>query len=149
MAKRKSRKNGFDTSALLKYADRLEELGGTDALKRATEAGMAVAKQEINKDITAAMQTSNLPAGGKYSTGDTIQSLDKGMSPAWEGNLATLPLGFDMNESGLTHIFLMHGTPKMKPVAGLKEALYGKTAQRKARKAQEAAIQKVIKRLGG
>lgn len=142
------KKNGFDTSALLKYADQLEALGGSDALKRATQAGMATAKQEINRQIRTAMQPGNLPAGGKYSTGDTLESLDKNMHAKWEGNVATLPLGFDMNKSGITSIMLLYGTPKMRPVAGLHDALYGKTAKAKARKAQEEAMQKVIERLG-
>lgn len=143
------KKNGFDTTALLKYAERLDELGGTDALKRATEAGMKTAKREIDKQINVAMQTSNLPAGGKYSTGDTRESLDESMAVEWSGNVGSLPIGFDMSKSGITHILLMHGTPKMAPVAGLKEAIYGKTAKAKARKAQEEAIQKVLERLGG
>lgn len=147
MATRK--KSGFDTTALQKYGQRLEELGGTDALKRATQAGMATAKQEINKTVEAAMSTSNLPAGGKYSTGETLKSLDKNMAVTWSGNIATLPLGFDMSKSGITHILLMHGTPKMRPVAGLADALTGKKARSAAKKAQEEAMQKIIERLGG
>lgn len=147
MAKKK--KNGFDTTMLQKYADQLEQLGGSDALKRATEAGMAQAKLEINKQISAAMQTGNLPAGGKYSTGETVGSISKAMTPEWTGNIAALPVGFDMSKSGITSILLMYGTPKMKPAAGLYDAIYGKAAQSKARKAQEAAIKTVIERLGG
>jgi hypothetical protein len=37
----------------------------------------------------------------------------------------------------------------MAPVAGLKDALYGNKGKAAARKAQEAAIQKIIERLGG
>lgn len=147
MAKKK--KNGFDTTALQKYADKLEQLGGSDALKRATDAGMAQAKLEINKQISAAMQPGNLPAGGKYSTGDTRESINRSMDAKWDGNIATLPVGFDMDKSGITSILLMYGTPKMKPAAGLYDAIYGKSAQSKARKAQEEAIKKVIERLGG
>jgi hypothetical protein len=143
------KKNGFDTTALLKYAERLDELGGSDALKRATAAGMAEAKKEINRQVTAAMQTSNLPAGGKYSTGDTLDSLDQKLDASWHGNVASLPVGFDMSKSGITSILLMHGTPKMRPVTGLKDALYGKKGKAAARKAQEEAVQKIIEGLGG
>lgn len=147
MAKRK--KSGFDFSALQKYGERLEELGGTDALKRAAQAGLIAAKQEINKTVAAAMSTSNLPAGGKYSTGETLESLDRSMAVAWSGNIAYLPLGFNWADSGITSFLLLHGTPKMKPVAGLAEALSGKSARTKARKAQEEAMRKIIERLGG
>lgn len=147
MAKKK--KNGFDTSVLMKYADRLDELGGTDALKEAAAAGMARAKKEINKQVTAAMQTSNLPAGGKYSTGDTLASLDQNMTATVNGNVLSLPLGFDMAKSGITSILLMYGTPKMRPVPGLVDAIYGKKGKAAARKAQEEAMQEILKRLGG
>ena len=147
MAKKK--KNGFDTTMLEKYAEQLEDLGGTAALKRATEAGMAQAKVAINKQISAAMQPGNLPAGGKYSTGDTRESINETMTPEWAGNIATLPVGFDMSKSGITSILLMYGTPKMQPAAGLYDAVYGKAGRSAARKAQEEAIKKVLERLGG
>ena len=143
------KKNGFDTTALLKYAEQLDELGGSDALKRATAAGMAEAKKEINRQVAAAMQTSNLPAGGIYSTGETLESLDENLAATWNGDIASLPVGFDMSKSGIVSIVLMHGTPKMRPVAGLKDALYGNKGKAAARKAQEEAIRKVIERLGG
>lgn len=143
------KKNGFDTRALLEFAGRLDELGGSDALKRAVTAGMAQAKQEINKQVTSAMQTSNLPAGGKYSTGDTLKSLDKEMAATWNGNVASLPLGFDMAKSGIVSIVLMYGTPKMRPVPGLVDAIYGKKGKAAALKAQKEAMQKIIERLGG
>lgn len=146
---RKSRKNGFDTSMPQRYADQLEAAAGTDALRRAAQAGMAAAKVEINRQLTAAVQASNLPAGGKYSTGDTLESIDKTMTAAWSGNIATMPLGFDMSKSGLASIMLMYGTPKMAPAPGLHEALYGTASMRRARKEQEAAILKVLERVGG
>lgn len=146
---RKSRKNGFDTAMLEKYADRLEAAAGTAALKRAAQAGMAAAKVETNKQLTAAVQDSNLPAGGVYSTGDTLGSIDKTMTATWSGNIATMPLGFDMSKSGLASIMLMYGTPKMAPAAGLHDALYGKSSLRRIRKEQEKAILKVLERLGG
>lgn len=143
------KKNGFDTSALLKYADQLDAVGGSAALKRATEAGMAQAKATINRHVTASMQTGNLPAGGKYSTGLTLDSLHKSMAASWSGNTAEMSLGFAMNISGITSIMLLYGTPKMKPVDGLYDAIYGKTGRTEARKAQEEAIKTVLERLGG
>jgi len=147
MAKKK--RNGFDTSALEKYAERLDAAGGSEAIKRAVTAGMIATKQEINKTVTAAMAKSNLPAKGKYSTGDTLESLDKSASVRWSGNIASTPLGFDMSQSGITSVLLMNGTPKMAPVNGLKKALKGDTARRTAKEKQEEAMAKVLQRLGG
>ena len=141
------RKNGFDTSALIKYADQLEAAGGTAAIKRAVDGGMRATKQEANCQVSTAMQTSNLPAGGKYSTGETMKHLDTGMEPDWQGNIARLPLGFNLKDGGLVSIFLMYGTPNHAPVAGLREAL--KENPRKiSRKEMESACKKILERLG-
>lgn len=141
------RKNGFDTSALAKYAERLEAAGGAATIKRAVEGGMKQTKQGTNKQVTAVMQTSNLPAGGKYATGETMQHLNRDMDVSWEGNMARMKLGFNLQDAGLVSIFLMYGTPKHAPVAGLREAL--KENPRKiSRKEMESACKKILERLG-
>ena len=118
MAKKK--KNGFDTKALEKYAERLEAAGGTAAIKRATSAAMIQAKLTI---------------------------LSRSTSVDWSGNIAELPLGFNLSED-ITSIFLMYGTPKMPPVNGLYAAMYGPAAQRAAKKKQEEAVKTILERLG-
>lgn len=143
------RKNGFDTKQLEKYAERLEAAGGHAAIKRAVNGGMLSTKREINQLITTAMQDGNLPAGGKYSTGATMEALNKEYDVNWSGNIANLPLGFDLSGAGLTSIFLMYGTPRMQPANGLHDALYGAKGRRVARKAQKKAILQVLERLGG
>lgn len=146
MAKR--RKNGFDTTALQKYAEQLEAAGGTAAVKRAVEGGMKSTKQQTNTQVTAAMQASNLPAGGKYSTGETLEHLNKDMSVDWEGNMARMKLGFNLDADGLVSIFLMYGTPKMAPAAGLREALK-ENPLKISRKEMQAACKKILERVGG
>ena len=142
-------KNGFDTTMLNRYAERLEAAGGPDAIKRAVNGGMTASKREINQLITTAMQSSNLPAGGKYSTGATMEALNKEYGVSWDGNIASLPLGFDLSGAGLTSIFLMYGTPRMQPANGLHDAIYGDEGRKIARKAQAKAMKTVLERVGG
>lgn len=139
------RKNGFDTTMLAKYADELESLGGSAAVKRAVEGGMKATKQMVNPQISTAMQASNLPAGGKYSTGATMEKLNTDFTVEWDGNMASLKLGFDLTGDGLTSIFLMYGTPKMQPAAGLREALQ-ENPRKISRKEMQAAIKKILER---
>ena len=146
MAKR--RKNGFDTTMLKKYGDALDAAGGSAAIKRAVEGGMKSAKQEVIREVTSLMQPGNLPAGGKWSTGDTMAHLDKELTIKWEGNLARLGLGFVLQAGGLVSIFLMYGTPHHAPVAGLEDVLRGNKLRKITRKEQEQAILKVLERLG-
>ncbi len=135
MARR--RKNGFDTTALVKYADELEKLGGTAAVKQAVEGGMKATKQKVNPQIKAAMQAGNLPAGGAYSTGATMSQLNTDFTVDWVGNMASLKLGFNLSGGGITSIFLMYGTPKMQPAAGLRAALVDNPAKISKKEMQE------------
>lgn len=141
------RRNGFDITALKKYGDQLEAAGGTAAVKRAVEGGMKSTKQQVNNRVTSAMASSNLPAGGKYSTGDTMEHLNREMAVDWEGNMARLKLGFNLEGGGITSIFLMYGTPHHAPAAGLREALKEEPLKI-SRKEMTAACKKTLERLG-
>lgn len=141
------RKNGFDITALEKYADQLQEAGGMAAVKRAVQGGMLATKKQVNSEVTAAMQSGNLPAGGKYSTGDTMGHLNEEMTVDWEGNMARLKLGFNMDGGGITSIFLMYGTPRHAPASGLREALKEHPKKISRKKMQEACM-KILERLG-
>lgn len=142
------RKNGFDTTALVKFADQLEAAGGSAAVKRAVEGGMRGTKAKVNPNVTAAIQPGNLPAGGKFSTGGTQAHLNTEMAVDWEGNMARMKLGFDLEGDGLASIFLMYGTPHHAPAAGLREALL-EDPRKISRKEMTAACKKILERLGG
>lgn len=141
------RKNGFDITALEKYADQLQEAGGMAAVKRAVQGGMLATKKQVNAEVTTAMQSGNLPAGGKYSTGDTMGHLNEEMTVDWEGNMARLKFGFNMEGGGITSIFLMYGTPRHAPASGLREALKEHPKKISRKKMQEACV-KILERLG-
>lgn len=136
---------GLQVKELDYYMAKLDELGNSDAMKRGTEAALKASKQYVNPLIEQAMNS--LPAGGRYSTGATKKSIDKDMTVEWNGMTASIKVGFNFKESGLTSIFLMYGTPKHDPVTGLYEAIYGNKTQREIGKIQEEALQRVILRI--
>lgn len=144
----RKRKNGFDTTMLAKYGEQLEALGGSAAVKRAVDGGMRATKAEVNKQISAAIQPGNLPAGGAYSTGGTEAALNTVFAVEWEGNKAYLPLGFDLTGDGIASIFLMYGTPYHAPAAGLREALK-ENPKKISRKEMQKVIVKILERAGG
>jgi hypothetical protein len=140
-------KIGLQVKGFEEYMEKLDQLGGTDVMKRGVESALKASKQYVNPQIASCMSAGNLPAGGHYSTGDTRKSIDTGMVVDWDGMTASIKVGFDFKESGLTSIFLMYGTPKMPPVAGLKDAIYGAKTKREIAKLQAEALNKVIKRV--
>lgn len=131
---------GFD-----EYMSRLDELGGSQAMKRGVESALKASKQYVNPLIEQAM--TRLPAGGKYSTGETKLSIDKGMDVDWSGMTASIKVGFDFQKSGMKSIYLMYGTPKMSPVRGLKATIYGTQTRRKLAEIQGETLNTVIRRI--
>ena len=138
-------KIGIKVKGFEEYMAKLDEVGGSNAMKRGVEGALKASKQYVNPLIEQAMNS--LPAGGRYSTGATKKSIDKDMTVEWEGMTATIKVGFDFKKSGMTSIFLMYGTPKHKPVTGLYESIYGGKTQREIAKIQGEELNKVIKRI--
>ena len=136
---------GLQVEGFEEYMAKLDEVGGTAAMRRGVEEALKESKKYVNPLIEKAM--TKLPAGGRYFTGDTKRSLDKDMSVEWQGATASIKVGFDFSESGLKSIFLMYGTPRMKPVTGLKAAVYGAKTKKEIAAIQGAALDKVIKEI--
>lgn len=141
------KKIGLQVKGFEEYMAKLDELGGSDAMRKGVEKALISSKEYVNPLLEQAMTTGNLPASGRYSTGDTKQSIDKDMTVEWEGMTGAVKVGFDFKKSGLKSIFLMYGTPKHSPVLGLYESIYGGGTQRKIAKIQGDELNKVIKEL--
>ena len=142
----KKNKIGMQFAGFEELAKRLDEAAGTDGLKRAVEGGLKASKQYVDAQIKSAMQPPKLPAKGKYSTGATMQSMIGSYAVEWDGMTAAIDVGFDL-EKTLTSIYLMYGTPRMKPDADLYNAIYGAAAKKKIKELQEQAVNKVLQRV--
>ena len=127
------------------YIAKLDELGGTKAMKKGVEEALIESKKHVNPLIEKSM--GKLPAGGRYSTGDTKKSIDNENKVEWSGMTGEIKIGFDFSKSGLKSIFLMYGTPKMKPVTGLKSAIYGTKTQKEIAEIQEKVLSEAIKKV--
>ena len=90
---------------------------------------------------------------GHNLTGQTIGSLRTDAEIIWRGEVAEVPVGFDIKAGGLASIFLMYGTPRHGPygrtpgargghpgtqaVRELYNAFYGAGTRNEVRTAQE------------
>ena len=79
--------------------------------------------ETVEVDTIAALGSGNLPAGGKYSQGDTLASVVRDAKAEKKGFEVTIDIGFDKTKKGAGG-FLVTGTPKMQPDYAL-EAIYG------------------------
>lgn len=138
------KKIGLQVEGFEEYMAKLDHIGGSPAMKKGVEKALKASQDLVANKLDAAMATSNLPAGGKYSGGGTKKSIERSSEAEWSGMRSAIDVGFRFEKSGMKSIFLMYGTPKMKPVKGLKEAIYGKKAQEEIAEVQAAELNKVI-----
>ena len=82
-----------------------------------------VQEEENIQDTIKALEKSHLPAKGKYSQGDTEESVVRDLKPTVTRQYVEVKLGFDKTRPGAGG-FLITGTPKMQPDRALAQ-IYG------------------------
>lgn len=136
----------IDFSNFAEYADKLDQLGAS--LKEVFSKAMEKAAEKVQADTIAALEKAHLPATGKYSSGDTKDSVITNPLTRWEGSVGEIGLGFDKTKPGAGG-FLITGTPRMRPDYAL-ERIYGtKRYENELRKQIEKSLQQEIDRIMG
>jgi hypothetical protein len=140
MAK-KNKKFGIEFSGFEELAADYDKLGGD--LKKIVEKCLEVAPKTINPEIKKDMERHR-------RSGRTERSIVENPKVEWQGNIARIPVGFDISKGGLPSIFLMYGTPRMKPDRKLYNDIYGNAIRKKIGEEQEKILRDAISaRLGG
>lgn len=132
----KGKKYGYnlDFDDFLEMAYKIDELGGTEALKKATENALRKSGEYAMIQMGKAMKASgyNFTAGQGYSQGGAKKALQAALKEGltWTGSVAEMPVGFDL-EVDADILFAIYGTPHMKPDKNLYNAVklkgnYGK-----------------------
>jgi HK97 gp10 family phage protein len=135
--------DGFDR--ILKELDRLEA-----DTKEVAEKALKKTFDIVQKKTESGMQKQNLPAKGRYDSGETRKAIIQRPEVSWSGDTASVDVGFDLKQdAGFVSIFLMHGTPKMKPDKKLYDAFYAKKTKDEIIQAQEDIYYSEIARLMG
>ena len=102
----------LEISGFTELLTRLDKLGGD--IRTVVDDALTQAAETIADDTVDAMATANLPAGGKYSQGETMASIVRHPIVEWNGTLASVGVGFDFGKPGAGG-FLITGTPRMSP----------------------------------
>ena len=116
-----------------------QEMGGNadKAVESALKATHALVTPKLQSAIAPHKQS-----------GDTEGSLSRSPEIEWDGTKAAVPVGFKIRDGGLPSIFLMYGTPKMKPDTALYNAIYGAAILRAVSEKQAEVFDKIIMRQG-
>ena len=134
----KKSKMAFNFKEMEALADRLEKLGGN--LQAACDKALHDTHDYITPNLSSGIAR-------HVATGDTQKSLEKSAHVVWESPLiAYVNIGFDLSK-GWPSIFLMWGTPKMKPDTSLRNAAFGPKVRREVANIQRAALEEAIKNL--
>lgn len=141
-------KFSLDFKDFLDFAYKIDELGGSDALRKATENALKESKVEAEINIGKALKSSpySFTAGKKYSTGGVRKSLiEVAQKPVeWEGDVCKAYIGID-TEKEPEILFTMYGTPHMTGDSNLKNAVKVKGKYRKRiDEIQKAEFNKVL-----
>lgn len=140
MAKSKN-KVWFDISGFTELAERFSDLyKSTDKIaKECLTATHKNVTEKISKDIDR-----------HTVTGETRESLYREPAINKEGHdFYSVNVGFDIAEGGLASIFLMYGTPRMKPDTKFRADLFGKKTKTENFEIQNKIFQKYVNKLNG
>lgn len=122
----------------------LESLAGMDGVIEATENALKATDDYVTAEVDKAVASSKFDFD---RTGRTKGSIDKDKNVEWKGTTAEAKAGFTISKGGLPSIFLMYGTPNIRPDTNLKNAAKGQGIHRdKINKIQQEEFNKVIKK---
>lgn len=141
MAKKSKSKFNLQGELFGELFENLDKLGGD--IKGVAEDCLKKAHENITSNVHSAMTK-------HHRTGETERSIQDNSSVKWDGNLASIEIGFNLKQGGMPSIFLMYGTPRMKKDVNLYNAIYGNKAKKQNKKDQEEILRHAIEsRLGG
>ena len=131
----------FDFDALSDIIEKLDKAGAE--LEKVLTEVLEDTAEEITQDTTAALAPAYLPAGGKYSTGETLASVIRNPKVEQKGSILEIGVGFDKSKPGAGG-WLITGTPKMQPDMKLNEIYANKKYERKMMKNIEGKLEDAL-----
>ena len=138
-------KFSIEFEQLKQLEKQLEELAGYDGLIRATESALQATDNYVTTEVDKAV------ASSRYNfdrSGTTKKSIDRDKTVEWNGTVASAKAGFTISKGGLPSVFLMYGTPNIRPDTNLKNAAKGTGIHKdKINKLQQEVFNKVINRV--
>lgn len=128
---------GFDE--VLKKLNKLEA-----DTKSITEEALIKTHSIVTEKAADSVAKSNLPAGGRYSSGRTEASLQRTPKVKWKGTEGSVAVGFNIKKGGLPSIFMMYGTPRYMKNQKMYDAFFGSQTEGEILNAQKEIFYKAL-----
>ena len=135
----KKSKFAFRFDEMYDLAAKIEKAGGS--LQQAADEALRKTHDYITPQL-------NTGINRHVQTGETRDALVQAPNVEWVNPLlARVNIGFDLADGGWPSIFLMWGTPKMKPDIKLRKAAFGPAVKREVARIQKEALEAFLQRL--
>ena len=118
-------------------------------VKPIAEEALTKTHEIVTKKAEDAVKKPYLPAGGKYSTGATEESINRTPKITWSGTVAAVSVGYNIKKGGLPSIFMLYGSPRYMKVQAVYDAFYSDQTQGEYINAQKEIFYKAIGELEG
>ena len=142
-----SKAMSLDFHDLEEMMKRYEKIGAD--IKPAAEKALKKSHDYVTRKLKEHTTKPYMPAGGKYSRGDTEKSIVEDDKVYWIGGTqAFIGVGYDVSKE-LTSVFLMYGTPKMDPMKEIYQDVWGRNTRRLIREIQEETMWDCLNELRG
>ena len=129
-----SKLQGIDLNQVELWQKRFEKAGVS--WKPFIESGLEKSHSYITGNLEKHSQKSYYPAHGDFSSGGTNEAIHRDSKVIWlNDNFATISVGFDHSKT-LAPLFLLYGTPKMRPVTELYDDIFGRKTRSETRRLQ-------------
>ena len=142
MAKMRITFKGFE-----KMATRLDVIGGTDYMKKAVDEALTETQRIVRDNLIQAVARYARKGGGAqgYATPEMALTVKQNVQIEWAGSVAVVHVGFNLTEPGGFHsIFVMYGTPRMKPDKKIYNAVFGAKTKKQIAEAQKKIFAKYL-----
>ena len=137
----------LETKGLDVLMNNLRKVNGD--VKKVTEDALRETHTIITHKAEDVAQKAYYPAGGKYSSGRTHDSVKKDAEIVWKGNVGEVPVGYSIRNGGLPSIFMIYGTPRYMKVQEMYNAFYGRGTKNEVAKKQKDVFYDEIHKLMG
>lgn len=135
---------GFDT-----VIEQMRKLSNEEEIKRVAGLALEASFDYVKKNVEAAVQSSKF---NFEHTGETAKSIIQTANVEWNGSVGKVGVGFDITgketgHNGLASIFLMYGTPRIRPDNKLYNAVYGTATRKKVQEIQSEIFDEEMAKL--
>lgn len=122
------------------YCKKIEKISNKETLRKIADKALKETHKYLTPKIEDAFDKHN-------RTGKTISTLKMDETTTWSSDVGEIEVGFNIKNGGLASIFIMYGTPRIKPDKKLYNLFYGSKIKKEVFKIQQNIFDEELQKL--